>query len=512
MRRVLKPFINSTNSRNDDDQQKQEQSPSAPKGSAFVAVLSTPKQKQRMGKLLLSFLFFVAAIYIIFQRAVQGHIHRIPVKNEENFNSSKMPIGGSTAATIDYPPQGHSKCDQYRGILHIQHGDREGAAGSIFFLFIMNQLIYADKYQLLPWIHLNDISQYVFDEKVHGERNKDLGDSSTSSRERRFQVWHGAQVSWSKYFDTQVNKTFPYPGPPVQLDPAQLQLQNLSISGNGVWESYFRQPLYQDFFMPLLDCPDLPVLSMTFDQVIPALHAFCPWSVRAWKYGGTPPSLQPKHNETTWQWLEPQRKRAHEMVTKYYHFQPTLLQRIDDVWWNTTRSLPSSKNRPIDYNNCLGMHVRHSDKANLRKRIPTDRFKAYVEAYRNAGGTCVYLATDSNMVVSRIRKNWPSVLSRMIATPSLVVRSSNKTAVFVLGSNNHHRTNTEVLVDIVALSKCRFLLHGYSAVSEASIYLNLQLHYQSVNLDDRNHPTAIEFENTVRRVLWQQQEKQRQAS
>jgi hypothetical protein len=250
---------------------------------------------------------------------------------------------------------------------------------------------------------------------------------------------------------------------------------------------------------------------MTFEQVIPSLHAFCPWSVRAWKYGGVPPSLQPTKNQTMKQWLEPQRIRAHDMITKYYHFQPALLQRVNDIWQKVVSptTTPSTTTTAAaspwsNQYNCLGVHVRHSDKANLRKRIPTDRFKPYVDAYRKAGGTCVYLATDSHKVVARIRQRWPSRLSDMITTPSSVLRSDNKTAVFVLGQ--HHRTNTEVLVDILALSKCQFLLHGYSAVSEASIYIHLALHHQSVNLEDRIHPTVDEFESMVRRVLGKRQD------
>ena len=49
--------------------------------------------------------------------------------------------------------------------------------------------------------------------------------------------------------------------------------------------------------------------------------------------------------------------------------------------------------------------------------------------------------------------------------------------------DGHHRTNTEVLVDILAMAKCNWFLHGLSAVSEAVFYWNGNLHYRSVNLE-----------------------------
>lgn len=514
MRRVLKPVVEHST-------QAQEEFDASVKTQRFIISSDHHPKIQTCVKWVLSVLLFLVAanLRINHHQKFAKRYHFFLGSNE------KTSVHSSTTRHFN-----NSKCDQYRGILHIEHGDSYGAAGTIFFLFIMNQLLYADKYQLLPWIHLNNISQHVYDDKVHGgdgssnhmySKNGASGTMISSSPWiRHFQVWRGPQVSWSHYFDEQMNRTFAYPGPPQYLNnQTHWEMQDLSITGNGVWESYFQQPLFQDFAMPLLDCPQLPVLSMTFHQATKSLHDICPWSVRAWKYRELPPRVSPEPNQTIHQWLEPQRIRAHAMVSKYYHFQPAMLQLVDELWDNMTKTLPTAtlstvNNSNHNYNDdpyCLGMHVRHSDKANLRRRIPTDRFKRFVDAYRKAGGTCVYLATDSDNVVSQIRNQWPVELSSMITTPSSFLRSANRTAVFVLGRHDHHRTNTELLVDIIALSKCQFLLHGYSAVSEASMYLNLRLHNQSVNLEERSHTPRDEFENMVRRVLKERDVSQRNA-
>merc|ERR1712232_1438612 len=80
-----------------------------------------------------------------------------------------------------------------------------------------------------------------------------------------------------------------------------------------------------------------------------------------------------------------------------------------------------------------------------------------------------------------------------------VVRSSWKWPAHML--ENHHRTNSEALVDILAMSKCQFLLHGNSAVSEAAIYLNFDLHHQSVNWEDPDRMSVPQFEQLVGQVI-----------
>jgi hypothetical protein len=65
----------------------------------------------------------------------------------------------------------------------------------------------------------------------------------------------------------------------------------------------------------------------------------------------------------------------------------------------------------------------------------------------------------------------------------------------------HHRTNSETLVDILAMSKCQMMLHGSSAVSEAATYLNIDLHNHSVNWEDPNRMNSVEFENLARQLL-----------
>ena len=242
-------------------------------------------------------------------------------------------------------------------------------------------------------------------------------------------------------------------------------------------------------------------------------------------------------------WYRPMRQRGHEIAQKYLKFQPHIVELANkanppkDIVRGSEKS-GSSNDDPYEY--CLAMHIRHSDKGGLnRKRIELESFLPYAEAYQKAGGKRIYVATDSGNVVTTILGSWPESVRNLVkiqgyrstktksntdiradGNPNLdntqrddrhnspileesILRSDSKKSVFQLYS--HHRTNTEVLVDILALSKCTFFIHGFSAVSEAAIYLNFPtLHKFSVDLEKHPHnrpPTSQQFQQTVHRVL-----------
>lgn len=96
--------------------------------------------------------------------------------------------------------------------------------------------------------------------------------------------------------------------------------------------------------------------------------------------------------------------------------------------------------------------------------------------------------------------------SLKISTQPNAIRSSGNSSIFDTFQNQTHRTNAEGLVDIYALSRCDFFIHGYSAMAEAAIYLHPALHNQSVNVDyplDERIPVSTfqqmvtEFYNTT---------------
>lgn len=375
-------------------------------------------------------------------------------------------------------PTNHS-CDGYKGILHIQSGDKGAAAAKVFFQYVINQLIYAEIHGLLPWIHLNNVSQYVYDPLVHGGVNTTL------------KVKSGMEIGWDKL---QAGEPYHvYPGPPyLASGQGHLTSNKYTVNGNGVWESYF-EPV-SDFRKGDASCQSKPVVSMTYAHLMPGIHFYAPWAVRSWQTKLIPPQLRAV-NQTQHEWFYPMRIRAHDIVQKYFIFQPHIVQAVN-------RILPKNET-------CLAIHIRRTDKAGVdRRRIRLAEFLPYAKEFLDKGGNTIYVATDAQNVISKMREKWEIQQHVKTQGDDSVVRSNSIKSVFKIGE--HHRTNTEVLTDILAMSTCQFLIHGYSAVSESAIYLNLDLHNHSVNLEDPSHMNVEDFGALVQRVLEERNGKEAQ--
>ena len=383
----------------------------------------------------------------------------------------------SSSSTISRrkPPTNHA-CDGYAGIYHIEKGDIGGAAGTIFFQFVIGQLIWSEKYNFKPWVYLNNVSYVIYDPIVHGQGpGVDV------------QMMKGMNISYVEREDGHWRDR--YPGPPeiIPESGGRLTPHHYHFDGNGVWENYF-EPV-SDFIPGDTSCENKPLVTMDLYQVTPGIHGFAPWAPKCWRYQYLPDYVTKPHIPLN-EWLEPQRHEANKVLNKYIKFLPALQEKAKQV--NPACSLHG--------NSCLGLHIRQSDKAAGRRQIQTDEFLPYVEAFFKAGGQYIYLATDSGAVMDHIHQKWPKHLVQKIRSMGNdVVRSSNEKAVFDIAS--HHRTNTEILIEILALSYCQFLIHGLSAVTETSIWMNVDLHYTSVNLEDPDHLMAEEFGRMARSVL-----------
>ena len=92
----------------------------------------------------------------------------------------------------------------------------------------------------------------------------------------------------------------------------------------------------------------------------------------------------------------------------------------------------------------------------------------------------IFLASDDVRFFSAFLK---SNISQYIYSFNNTKLSGSAHAPFEIHARSRHTVNAEVLKDIVMLSKCDFLVHGHSAVSESAIYMNFKLHAQSVNIE-----------------------------
>eukprot|EP00545_Synedropsis_sp_CCMP1620_P010227 CAMPEP_0119027338 /NCGR_PEP_ID=MMETSP1176-20130426/36926_1 /TAXON_ID=265551 /ORGANISM="Synedropsis recta cf, Strain CCMP1620" /LENGTH=184 /DNA_ID=CAMNT_0006983231 /DNA_START=81 /DNA_END=635 /DNA_ORIENTATION=+ len=161
------------------------------------------------------------------------------------------------------------------------------------------------------------------------------------------------------------------------------------------------------------------------------------------------------------------RQRGAEKVSKYFRPQPRIQELIE-------QANPATK--------CLSMHIRLTDKGHGRKKKPLELFQSYAEAYAEAsGGGSLFVATDDGTILNTIETSWK--ISKVYHQKN-ILRSSGVDAIFRTFQNETHRTNTEGIVDMYAMSRCDFFVHGFSAMAEAAIYINPALHNRSVNVDD----------------------------
>ena len=366
-------------------------------------------------------------------------------------------------------PPSKGACDGYEGILHIQEGDFGGASGTIFFQYMIGHLQWAAQHNYKPWVHLNNVSKPVFDTVVH-----------TQGPGVKFTMMDGMEVDSAR--DKRDPCGYLFPGRPKLRSDTVMASNEFAFKGTGVWGHYF-EPV-SDFSPGDPSCSEKPMITLDSDQVAPGLHAQAPWSPKAWRYW-MPDYIQ-QTNISLQDWFEPQRRHAAAIAKRHIRFNAGMEQRA-------ACAHPNSENS-------LGMHIRHGDKWLSRDILSVNEFLPYCEAFVDNGGGAIYLATDSSMVFDEIKRDWPDrVTSRIVRQQAVKGLSRNGTAAFELGVSTH-RTNVEALTDGLALSKCTYLLHGLSALSEAAFYMNPGLIERAVNLETEEDP-RLEVDYFVNQIL-----------
>ena len=361
-------------------------------------------------------------------------------------------------------PPSKGACDGYEGILHIQEGDYGGASGTIFFQYMIGHLQWAAQHNYKPWVHLNDFSKPVFDTAVH-----------TQGPGVKFTMMDGMEVGLAR--DKRDPYGYLFPGRPKLRSDIDMASNEFVFEGTGVWEHYF-EPV-SDFSPGDPSCSQKLLVTLDSDQVTTGLHSQAPWSPKAWRY--SMPDYIQQTNISLQDWFEPQRRHAAAIAKRHIRVNARMKQRAACAHPNPENS--------------LGMHIRHGDKwLSSRNILSVSEFLPYCEAFVDNGGGAIYLATDSSMVFDEIKRDWPDhVATRIVRQQAVKGLSRNGTAAFELGVSTH-RTNVEALTDGLALSKCTYLLHGLSALSEAAFYMNPGLIERAVNLETReDHRLEVDY-------------------
>jgi hypothetical protein len=376
--------------------------------------------------------------------------------------------------TLTYPvlQQRQALCQDYDGILFISRVIRKAGAGTMLFQSLVDSLLYAEKYNLLPYLWINDDeNKPCYDIKVHGIGMNRTFTHLTGSISNL--VGQGAMECHTNEGTR--------PGPPSFQN---LQRHNYTLIGNGLWQSYFQPLSVTDPFNDP-SCNTKPIFEMTRSQIMPDMHRCSEIAVRGWAFKGIPEALRPNDRSIA-DWLWDNRQRAAHMVKQYMHVQPWLEEKIH-------QANPNPKH-------CLAAHIRLTDKASGRDKKGLEAYRPYIEAYAEASyNSPIFIATDDGSVLQTIRNEWSERVSSRIISQQGAFRSEEENIpTFKLLEGDKHRSNTEALVEIYAMAQCSYFVHGYSGMAEAVVYISPKLHTRSVNIDDADKMTPNEFERMVR--------------
>eukprot|EP00563_Minutocellus_polymorphus_P009657 CAMPEP_0181023626 /NCGR_PEP_ID=MMETSP1070-20121207/2145_1 /TAXON_ID=265543 /ORGANISM="Minutocellus polymorphus, Strain NH13" /LENGTH=975 /DNA_ID=CAMNT_0023100641 /DNA_START=98 /DNA_END=3025 /DNA_ORIENTATION=- len=412
--------------------------------------------------------------------ALQEATSRVPIEPGVGFSGfagASSTVGALSSPSS--PEQHHSNrgtqniCDGYDGIMWVSRVIRKAGAGTLFFQSIVDSLVYAEKYNLLPWVWINDDeNKPCYDNRVHGAGPNITFSHLTGEIEEL--VGEGKMACKTKHGTR--------PGPP---DYMHLEIADHTVIGNGMWQSYF-QPVSSVQLFADPSCASKPVFELSRSQVMPDMHRCSELAVRGWAFKGIPDALLPNDMPMS-DWLWDHRRRASSIVRKYFSPLPWLHEKIEF-------------SNPVVGGNCLAAHIRLTDKASGRDKKGLEAYRPYIEAYVSATEKgAIYIATDDGTVLDTIRDTWSrDVGSRIIAQDGAFRSTDDNVPTFKLLAEDKHRSNSEALVEIYSMSKCNYFVHGYSGMAEAVHYLNSRLHQRSANIDDPDGVSPKQFEDIIR--------------
>ena len=143
----------------------------------------------------------------------------------------------------------------------------------------------------------------------------------------------------------------------------------------------------------------------------------------------------------------------------------------------------------------LGIHMRGTDKSTQRRTVIPQEYFPYILAFLSHSDNnnnnnnnnnkekkrLIFLASDTSLYVNVTEKFLQSLGYSNKLIQLNIVRSHSLQPLFMQYPT--HQSNVDVLTDIYYLSKCDYLLHSASAVSESAIYMNPLLASHSVHLE-----------------------------
>ena len=262
------------------------------------------------------------------------------------------------------------------------------------------------------------------------------------------------------------------------------------MNDENIWNYYLEPvtPLSQNCN---INISNITVLKKKY--IFPRMHLHLDYTIKAWYYGFYYSKRKKWHKQSidyeTYleSWYYSQRKKGFDIVSKYFHYQSDLINEKNKIWQRLFGN-------DYDQYEILGVHMRGTDKAALRRKVLPSEYLEYIQKFVNYYGNDkakVFIATDDDNYLNYITSDLQSQNITIYAQNN-IYRSKNETAVFDLQKISKYQMVKELLMDILMLSQCDWFIHSASAVAEAVFYNNIHLHNKSVHLEylkNRQTPT-----------------------
>ena len=150
------------------------------------------------------------------------------------------------------------------------------------------------------------------------------------------------------------------------------------------------------------------------------------------------------------------RDRVHQLISRYIHFKPYLLNMVNDFCKEFFFE------RPV-----IGVHYRGTDKDTEAKRVPYHVFKEEIEKYvaaNNLESFLIYVATDEDLFLDYMIDKFPDSVIFIPAERSIDGQALH------FSTENPYQQGLESLMDCLILSRTDFLIRTSSNLSLWSTY------------------------------------------
>ena len=160
---------------------------------------------------------------------------------------------------------------------------------------------------------------------------------------------------------------------------------------------------------------------------------------------------------------------ANKIIKKYLKINDKIIEKVNYFW----------DSKFLNNNYIIGVHIRGTDK-NINiggRKIKPNEYYPYINFLMNKyDNPLIFLATDDPEYYDIFKLEYES---KMVSYDNILRDPNN---ILFKNLDNNYKKGEDVLIDCLCLSKCDFLLHSSSAVSEFSIYFNMKLHDNNFNL------------------------------